>query len=114
VNKFKLENFVKGWFIGNFDPSLDKAEGFEVAVKDYKKGDSEEKHYHKISTEYTVIAQGKALFNDQEFSKGDIAVIEKGESTSFEALEDTITVVVKVPSSKNDKFLGDLNEDNIT
>ena len=33
----KLEDMVKGWFIGNFDPTLIKTNDVEVAVKEYKK-----------------------------------------------------------------------------
>lgn len=28
-----LENMIKGWFVGNFDPVVLKNENFEVAVK---------------------------------------------------------------------------------
>lgn len=79
----KLEDMVKGWFVGNFDPTND----VEVAVKEYKKGDYEEKHYHKIATEITVIVK----MNTQK-------VIEPNE-----ALEDT---VVKFPGVSN---LGERN-----
>lgn len=96
---------VKGWFIGDFQPTVLKAEGFEVGIKNYKKGDLEKRHFHKISTEYTVIASGKVRMNEQLYEEGSIVEIMPGESTDFEALEDTITVVVKVPSSKNDKYL---------
>lgn len=33
----KLEDMTKGWFIGNFNPSLLKTNDVEVAVKSYKK-----------------------------------------------------------------------------
>ena len=53
-----LKNFIKGWFIGNFKPTLFKTTNFEIAIKRYKKGDYEKPHYHKISTEYTIIITG--------------------------------------------------------
>lgn len=101
----KLEDMVKGWFVGNFDPTLIKTNDVEVAVKEYQKGDSEEKHYHKIATEITVIVSGKVRMNGIEYSKGDIIVIEPNEVTDFEALEDTVTTVVKYPGVKNDKYI---------
>lgn len=103
-----LEDMVKGWFVGNFDPTLIKTNDVEVAVKEYKKGDYEEKHYHKIATEITVIVSGKVRMNGIEHSKGDIIVIEPNEATDFEALEDT---VVKFPGASNDKYLGEPNND---
>lgn len=105
----KLEDMLKGWFVGNFEPSLIKTNDVEVAVKEYKKGDYEEKHYHKIATEITVIVSGKVKMNGIEYSKGDIIVIEPNESTDFEALEDTVNTVVKFPGASGDKYLGESN-----
>ena len=102
----KLENMIQGWFIGNFEPTLLRTNGVEVAVKEYKKGDYEELHYHKIATEITVITQGRVKMNGVEYIKGDIIVMEPGESTDFECLEDgTQNVVVKIPGVNNDKYL---------
>ncbi len=103
----KLEDMVKGWFVGNFDPTLIKTNDVEVAVKEYKKGDYEEKHYHKIATEITVIVSGRVKMNGVEYSKGDIIVIEPNEATDFEALEDTVNTVVKFPGAIDDKYLGE-------
>ncbi len=102
-----LENMFKGWFIGNFEPTIFPTKDFEVAVKEYKKGDYEDKHFHKLATEVTVIVTGKVRMNQIEYSKGDIIVIRPLISTDFLVLEDSITTVVKFPSVKNDKFLGD-------
>ena len=102
-----LSDMIKGWFVGNFDPTLLKTNDVEVAVKEYKKGDKEEKHYHKIATEITVIVSGKVRMNGVEYAKGDIIVIEPGEATDFEALEDSVNTVVKFPVSNNDKYLGE-------
>jgi mannose-6-phosphate isomerase-like protein (cupin superfamily) len=101
----KIKDFVGGWFIGNFEPSLDNREDFEVSVKYYKAGDVEKRHLHKIATEYTVIAKGKVKMNNEIIEEGTIVKIEKNESTDFEVLEDTITLVVKTPSVKNDKYI---------
>ena len=101
----KLDDMVKGWFIGNFNPSLLKTNDVEVAVKKYKKGDHEGKHYHKIATEYTCIISGRVKMNGTEYGKGDIVVMEPGEATDFECLEDgTTNVVVKLPGANNDKY----------
>lgn len=103
----RLDDMVKGWFVGNFDPTLIKTNDVEVAVKEYKKGDHEERHFHKLSTEITVIASGRVRMNGVEYGKGDIIVIEPNQSTDFEVLEDTITTVVKYPGANNDKYMGE-------
>ena len=107
MKKYKLQDMVGGWFIGNFDPSLLKTEDVEVAVKDYKIGSYEASHFHKIAKEITVIVKGKVLMNGVEYKQGDIIVIEPGESTDFEVLDETITTVVKIPGAANDKYLLD-------
>lgn len=99
-----LDDMTKGWFVGNFKPSLYKTNNCEVAVKSYKKGDKEDKHYHKIATEITVIVKGKVRMFDTEYSEGDIIVVEPGDATAFEALEDAMNVVVKIPGVNNDKY----------
>lgn len=99
-----LNDMLKGWFVGNFEPSLYKTNDCEVAVKSYQKGNKEGKHYHKIATEITVIIKGKVKMFDFEYSEGDIVVVEPGEITAFEALEDSVNVVIKLPGANNDKY----------
>ena len=100
----KLDDMFKGWFVGNFNPTLFRTNDCEVAVKRYKKGAYENKHYHKIATEITVIVKGKVRMFDQEFSEGDIIVVDPGDATDFEALEDSMNVVVKLPGANDDKY----------
>ena len=100
-----LKDFVGGWFIGNFDPSLLKTDDFEVSVKKYKSGDHEDRHIHKIATEYTVIVYGEIEMNGITYTSGDIVVVKPGESTDFRAITDSSNVVVKIPSVKGDKYI---------
>jgi len=95
--------------VGNFEPTLIKTPDVEVAVKEYRKGDKEGRHFHKMATEITVICSGRVRMNGIKYEKGDIIVIEPLEVTDFEALEDTITTVVKYPGANNDKYEGSLN-----
>lgn len=96
---------VRGWFVGNFEPSLYKTDTVEAGVKRYKAGELEAWHYHKIATEITVIISGRVKMNNQEYMAGDIVIIEPGEGSDFEVLEDTVTAVIKLPGAANDKYL---------
>ena len=100
-----LNDFTKGWFIGNFAPTLDNTNDFEIAIKHYDAGESESRHVHRVATEYTAIISGHVQMNGQDFYANDIVVIHPGESTDFVVLEKTATVVVKTPCVQNDKFL---------
>jgi quercetin dioxygenase-like cupin family protein len=84
---------------------LYKTDLVEVGVKEYKAGDKEQLHYHKVATEITVIVKGMVVMNGTLYNSGDIIIIEPGESTNFEALADTITTVVKLPCVKDDKYI---------
>ena len=101
----KLQDMKKGWFIGNFTPTLCATNDVEVAVKRYCRGDAEQSHYHKIATEFTVILLGRVRMNGVEYAQGDIVYIEPGDVTDFEALEDTVNVVVKLPGANDDKYV---------
>jgi len=105
MEKFNLNDMFNGWFIGDFEPTIKNSKDFEFAIKRYNSGDYEEKHHHKISTEYTIIVEGEVKMNDVHYQKDDIIVIEPNESTDFKCLTDVITAVVKIPSAKNDKYI---------
>lgn len=105
MNTEKLENMVKGWFVGNFSPTAHQTDACEVAVKAYKAGDYEGRHFHKVATEITLILSGRVRMMGREWGPGDIVVLAPGEITDFEALEDATNVVVKVPGASNDKYV---------
>tara|TARA_R110000803_G_scaffold25801_1_gene61576 strand:- start:11481 stop:11801 length:321 start_codon:yes stop_codon:yes gene_type:complete len=105
MKKYNINDMVKGWFMGNFEPTLHNTDLFEVAVKRYSKGDSEERHTHKIATEFTMIIEGDVIMDEIRYTKDDIIVIEPNESTDFKCLTDVVTLVVKTPCVKNDKYL---------
>lgn len=105
IEKYELDDMVKGWFIGNFNPTLYATNDVEVAVKMYKAGEVEEAHHHKISTEFTVILSGEVEMSGMHYKHGAILKIKPGISTNFKALVDTTTVVVKIPGASNDKYV---------
>lgn len=100
----RLDQMFKGWFVGAFEPTAFSTDACEVAVKSYKSGDHEDKHYHKVATEITLILNGKVRMLEKIWTNGDIITISPGESTAFEAITDTLTVVVKVPGALDDKY----------
>lgn len=104
IEQYRLEDMIKGWFVGNFEPSLFKTNDVEVGVKKYLAGDSEDTHYHKIATEFTVIIRGIVEMNGILYKENDIIKIKPGVTTNFKAVTDVVTVVVKLPGANNDKY----------
>lgn len=107
MNTANLGDMVKGWFVGGFTPTAFSTDACEVAVKDYKAGDSEAAHYHKVATEVTVVISGQVSMCGETWGAGDIIVLSPGDITAFEALTDAKTVCVKVPGALNDKYVVD-------
>ncbi len=105
MDKYNINDFVRGWFVGGFEPTLFKTTDVEVALQHFSKGEFEASHCHKVATEITVIVSGKAKMKDVILNSGDILRINPGEYTDFLALEDTVTAVVKLPGALNDKYL---------
>jgi quercetin dioxygenase-like cupin family protein len=104
MNVSKISDYVRGWFIGNFEPSVLKTSDFEVGVLTHKKGEYWAPHYHKESIEYNVLISGKMVIHEKELNSGDVFVFQKGEVANPIFLEDCTLVVVKVPSIPSDKF----------
>ena len=99
-----IEDMTNGWFVGDFEPSILRSSEFEVSVKKYSAGDSEDSHVHLIATEITMIVSGRVKMAGRQFESGEIIMLEPGESSDFQALEETVTVVVKTPSVIGDKY----------
>jgi quercetin dioxygenase-like cupin family protein len=96
---------IKGWFVGDFEPSVLRTNSAEIAVKKIKAGTKEDAHFHKIATEITYVLEGEVILCNQHLFPGDIAVINPLETNEFIALTDAVLVVVKVPGAQNDKFI---------
>ena len=106
MKKFSLAKMQRGWFVGDFEPTVLRSCDCEVAVKEYKQDDIEGEHFHLKSTEVTVVLNGAAEIGGVRFGHGDIVVVSPGESVSFKAITDVTTVVFKDGSIAGDKFPG--------
>ena len=99
----RIEDMKKGWFIGDFEPSVLKTKDFEVGVVSRPKG-PEKPHYHAIATEYNLVISGSFNLNNKELKTGDIFVIHPGEVVNPVFYEDTKILSIKVPSVIGDKY----------
>jgi hypothetical protein len=105
MKRFKLsESGDRGWFIGDFPKAVYRTKEFEVNWQSNERKQLPS-HFHKIITEITLITKGKILVNGEIFAAGDIFILEPGDIGQIEFLEETDTVVVKVPSEPTDKYL---------
>lgn len=103
----KLDKFLRGWFIGNFEPSLLNTKDFEIGVLRHSKDEKWKKHFHKIATEYNLLLSGNMTINDINLNSGDLFVIEPNEIADPVFHEDCVIVCCKVPSVIGDKYFVD-------
>ena len=101
---YSLQDMIKGWFVGNFEPSVFRTNDVEVGIKYYQSGDYEKSHHHKIATEITVIQKGVVEMNGVQYADGSIIKLEPFVSTDFRAITDVTTIVVKIPGANDDKY----------
>ncbi len=106
MQKYSVKKFKKGWFIGDFKPTLVKTKHFEIAIKKYKTGEEEPTHFHKVATEFTVVTSGLFRINKADIAPGQIIKVNPGEKVKFSCLRSGLNVVIKIPSVKGDKYEG--------
>lgn len=107
MKRLQLTDMTRGWFVGDFQPTAFATQAAEVAVKSYQAGEREARHHHRVATEITLVQSGAVEMNGERFESGAIVIVAPGESTDFLALEDAVTVVVKVPGARDDKYPGE-------
>jgi hypothetical protein len=103
MKTFKIEDFTKGWVMGDFDPVIVKSKDFEMGMKFFSAGDTEPAHFQLIATEITLIASGEVTINGVNFSSGDVVLIEPGEVSDFKSRTESKLFCIKFPSLPNDK-----------
>jgi hypothetical protein len=104
VRVHRLDDMTRGWFVGDFTPTLYRTDAVEVAVKRYAAGDAEERHVHRVATELTAVVSGSVRMDGRDLGAGDIAVLEPGDPSDFLALSDAVVVAVKLPAAPGDKY----------
>lgn len=93
-----------GWFIGDFEPSVLRTTEFEAGHKFHYKGEIYKAHIHQVATEINFLLRGQIKIQGQIMNTGDIIVIEPGDLSDPEFLEDCDFFVIKVPSVIGDKY----------
>jgi len=105
MKHYKLsDSGARGWFIGDFDSAVHRTKDFEICYQKNPRGKTDS-HYHKEITEITLVISGSQLCNGEIFKAGDICILEPGDMSQIEYLEDTEVITIKTPSIPSDKHL---------
>lgn len=103
--RYKVSNFMNGWLVGDFQPTLLRTPEIEVAIKTYSAGEREASHYQLTAHEATLVISGQCMLAGHHLVAGDILVIPPLFAGDFEALEDCTILAIKWPSLPDDKVL---------
>jgi hypothetical protein len=103
MQRYKLSDTgARGWFIGDFPEAVFRTKDFELTYQKNPRSKTDS-HMHKIVHEITLVISGSQLCNGEIFSAGDICILEPGDISQIEYLEETEVVTIKVPSVPSDK-----------
>lgn len=105
-----MKDFYRGWFIGDFEPSVLRTPAFEAGVLFHSAGEQWAAHFHKEADEYNILIDGAMKVNGVVIHAGQLFHIEKGEIAIPEFTTDCVILVIKVPSVIGDKYEVNLGE----
>lgn len=111
IDKYKkltyvnIDEYIRGWMIGNFEPAIKKEQSFEIGLLQHKKMEKWDFHYHKESTEINILIEGKMIINNIEINSGNIFIINKNIIACPIFLEDCKIICIKIPSVPRDKYI---------
>lgn len=100
----KITDYVGGWVIGDFSPSILRTKDWELGIKLHKKHEYWAPHTHKVATEYNILISGKMTIQNKELVAGDVFVFQPGEASNPTFQEDCMVVTCKCPSVIGDKY----------
>ena len=105
MKNYKLsDSGARGWFIGDFPEAVLKTKDFEVCYQTNQRRHADSHIHHEI-TEVTLVVSGRVLTNGMIYTAGDIYIMEPGDISQTEYLEETSVITVKTPSIPSDKEL---------
>lgn len=104
MNIYRIDDYFRGWYVGDFEPTCFKTKDFEVGLLTHIKGEIWPNHIHKISTEINLLLEGEMIIGGKKISQGDIFIIYPNEVSDPTFLTDCKLVVIKTPSIIGDKY----------
>ncbi len=99
----RITEFVEGWLLGNFEPSLFRTETIEIAIKRFNAGEEHYCHFQGRATELTVVIEGKIELGGVTLERDEYLRLEPREHGTLKVWENSTVLSVKFPSIPGDK-----------
>jgi choline kinase len=97
------ENMVRGWFIGDFLPSILRTQEFEVGFGDHFVNQKWPYHIHDDMEEYNYVLEGSLQLSGIDYHTGDFFMFERGTPAIPSFATHCKIVCIKSPSVRGDK-----------
>jgi dTDP-glucose pyrophosphorylase len=101
---WNIHDFTRGWFIGDFLPSIIKTKNYEIALLTHLKDEQWDYHYHEKSDEINFLINGKMRINDRIITERQVFYIPKKQIACPQFLENCKILCIKFPSVIGDKY----------
>lgn len=103
--QINMNDYTRGWLIGDFFPSIKKIKEYEIALLRHKKDEKWGFHYHKEADEINILISGKMILNNITINSNEIFILEKNIIACPIFLEDCNILCIKLPSVIDDKYI---------
>lgn len=105
-NKIINKNeYVRGWLIGDFEPSIEKNKDIELGYLFHEKDSIWDYHYHKESKEINILINGSMIINNIKYNKNELFIIDKNIISCPQFIENCDVLCIKIPSKSKDKYI---------
>ena len=102
---WSYNEFIRGWFIGDFFQSIIKTNKYEIGLLTHNKNEIWDFHYHKEADEINFLLEGRMIINENILEKNSLFIIQKNQITCPKFLEDCKIICIKIPSVPSDKYI---------
>jgi mannose-6-phosphate isomerase-like protein (cupin superfamily) len=100
-----LQDYHRGWIIGDYEPAVLKTDQFEVGILNHTKGEEWPAHYHEHCDEYNVLLKGEMQINGRTIYENQIFFIPKNILSVPTFIKDCVILCIKTPSVPGDKVV---------
>ncbi len=105
LNEININDYTRGWLIGDFEPNIYKTKKYELAFLTHLKDEKWKFHYHMEAIEINFLIKGKMILNNHLIENNNIFIINKNVIACPIFIEDCKILCIKIPSRPSDKYI---------
>lgn len=104
VKDIQIKDTVRGWFLGDFEPSIKRISNMEIGLLTHEANEQWDAHVHREVVEYNYLVKGEMTLNEQEYKTGDSFIFPPRHLAVPKFKTKCIILCLKIPSKPTDKI----------